>query len=215
MEQTAPSQPRHRAGELGAPPTVAPARTPWQGVAIWGGRALLALTVAAAVLTAATRDQWTMRGFDDIGSPTSPIPNVALGMTLAVGVIWHWVFGLSAIPETCWREGGTLVAPTVWGRRHIQLRGALVIPFRLFSQSGTLHGAFLVDRRARPIMLLEPFQSSGPTRVQRLTGQVRPATFRQAAVEYLAGAMWGFMTVIAVGILLGVLDVCTGAMGHP
>lgn len=215
MEQSVATPPRHRAVELGEPPHSEPIRSPWRALALWGGRVFLVLTVVTVVLTGVTRDQWTLQGFDAEGAPRAVLPNVATGMALFTGIVWHWVFGLWAVPAACWRDGRMLMAPTVWGRRRLDVEHAVIVPFRLFGQSGTVHGAFLLDRRVCPLLLLEPFAGGGSTRIRRLTGRDPRPTFGRACLELLLGAVFMLVSAIVVAIVLGAADVPTGMMGHP
>jgi len=211
MDTTTP--PRHRDDSV-LPARGAQRPTPWLTVARWAGRLLLVVTVLAVVLTRATRAEWTAQGYDADGFPVSWVPNTTLLLVLVVGIAWQWVCGLAASPDACWRDGDTLVAPTVFGDRRILVPGALVLPFRLLDQTGVVHGGLVIDRRLHVVALVPALWSGGRGRLDRLTGRRADGTFLRAVGEYALGFVWLLSVVVVVLGLMAFVDVLTGAMGR-
>lgn len=211
---TTTTPPRHRDDSV-LPVAGAQRPTPWLAVARWAGRTLLVVTVLAVVLTWATRAEWTAQGYDADGFPVSWVPNTTLLLVLVVGIAWQWVCGLAASPDACWRNGDTLVAPTVFGDRQILVSGALVLPFRLPARTGAVHGGLVIDRHLRVVALVPALRSGGRGRLDRLTGRRTGETFLRAVAEYALGFGWLLSSVVAVFGLMAFVDVLTGAMGRP
>lgn len=205
--------PRHRDDTI-VPETDRPRSTRWRSAWLWAGRSLLVLTAVAVVLTRVTRAQWSADGYDSEGFAVSWLPNVTLVLVLAVGITWPWVSGLAASTNACWRDGDTVVGPTVLGRRRIRVQDALVLAFRVPSHTGTVHGAVVVDRRLRVLAIVDPVASGLRGRLNRLTGRSAPGTVLRAVAEYALGLLWLVSTVVVVVGLVVLVDAFTGALGR-
>ncbi|MCI0155105.1 hypothetical protein KNO15_00110 [Leifsonia shinshuensis] len=172
-------------------------------VMVWGGRALILVTVAAAVATWLTHASWAAEGWDSNGVPRSWVPNAALVLVLATALSSQWLCGLTAPPSAAWRDGDDLVADTVIGRRRIRLSGALVVPFRALGNGGSVHGAILIGHGLRVLVLLSPVATDNRSAVARLVGRRVPATRGRVGIEYLIGFLWLIVTVVGVFVFLG------------
>ncbi|WP_144765910.1 hypothetical protein [Curtobacterium sp. 9128] len=216
MDQMTPAASRDRADSdplRASRPSSADGSTPWLRVALWAGRGILLLAAVALVVTLLTRPRWTADGFDADGFAISWIPNVTMVVLVVVGLLWHWLFGLSTSPRASWRDGDDIVALTVLGRRRLHLPAACTVRFRIMTNVGTSHGVVLVDRRLRPLVLLDPFSSGLAGRLDRLTDNRHRATAGGIVLEHLLGFAWLLTSVIAVFVLLGLADALTGAAG--
>ncbi|MBT2503173.1 hypothetical protein [Curtobacterium sp. ISL-83] len=189
MEPDVAPAARHRATGPGVPPAT-PGASPLLSIGLWAGRGLLPVAAVAVAWTALTTDQWTRQGFDGDGSPIAWLPNAALVLTMAVGVGWPWLLGLAAPPDACWRDGERLVARTVLGRRRVDLRGARVVPFRMFGRAESVHGTLVLGRRSL-VVLLGPVAEGRRTRIDHLLGLTERDRFRQVLVEWLLGILFG------------------------
>lgn len=172
-------------------------------VAVWAGRALVVATVAAVVASRLTRPTWAAEGWDSNGQPRYWLPNLAFVLVLVAGLLGQWLCGLAVSPGAAWREGDELVAATLVWRRRIRVPGALVVRFRAPGKGGTVHGAFVIGRGLRVLVLLSPFAVGGRSTIDRLVGRRVPETRGRAAVDYLVGFLWLLLTVAAVFVLLG------------
>jgi hypothetical protein len=146
--------------------------------------------------------------------PNSWIPNVALVLVLVVGIFWQWLFGLATSPQASWRERDGLVTITGFGRRRLRMQGARVLRFRLVSPVGTVDGVMLLDRKLRPLVLLDPFRTGFSGQINRLTESHGPSSVGRAALEYIVGFVWLLTTVLVVLAFLASADVLTGALGR-
>ena len=177
---------------------------PWTRVGLWSARVGLVLAVVAIVLAVVTRPSWSSQGFDADGYPRAALPDVALASALVLGIGWPWFSGLAASTRSVHRDGDELVATTVYGRRRVRSAGATSVRFRMLTNVGTVHGALLVDRRLRPLVVLDPIGAGGASRLQALLG---PGSGRIARVvlEHLFGLVWLLVTVVVVALVTALL----------
>lgn len=177
----------------------------WGLVVVWGGRALVFITVGAVLASWLTHPWWAAEGWDPKGFPRSWVPNVTLGLVLVSSLFAQWLCGLAAPPSAAWRKGDYLMADSVIGRRRIWVPNALVIPFRVPGRGGTAHGAFVIGRGLRLLVLLSPVATGGRSRIERLVGRRVPDTRVRSVVEYLVGFLWLLLTIAFVFVLIGLV----------
>lgn len=170
---------------------------------LWGARGLILLTVVVIALSLLCRPVWELQGYDEHGFPRNAVPNIAVALVFICGICGPWLSGLAASPTGAWRNGDTLFAITVLGRRRVQTAGAHVVPLRVPGRGGTTCGAFILDRRLRPLVLLEPFSDSGPSRIDRLVGRRATRGAARIALEYLYGLVFLCAAVVITFVLCG------------
>lgn len=188
-----------------------PTEAPWRGrrlsgwglVAVWAGRALVVATVVAVVASRLTHPAWAAEGWDSKGEPRDWLPNLTLVLVLVTAILGQWLCGLTTPPSAAWREGDELVADTVVWRRRFRVPGSLVVRFRAPGRGGTCHGAFVVGRGLRVLVLLSPTALGGRPKIDSLVGRRVPDTSGRAFVEYLVGILWLLITCAAVLVLIG------------
>jgi hypothetical protein len=210
METTEPHRSNQRAdgsGTSNGHPT--PPR--WLGATLWLGRVLLVVTVLAMLVSRLTRPWWISEGLDANGFAISWLPNVTLILVMATTILGQWLCGLATSPEAAWREGDVLVASTVVGRRRVLVPGSLVLPFRVFGRGGTVHGALLIDRRMRPLVLVGPISVGGRSRIDHLIGRASRGGFLHAFLEYFAGTVWLILVCFVAFLMFGLAGWFTGA----
>ncbi|TDN44648.1 hypothetical protein EDF64_10450 [Curtobacterium flaccumfaciens] len=193
--------PRHRATDLGEPPPRR--RSPLLRVVLWSGRALLVVTAVAVVSAIATRGEWARLGVDADGFPVAWLPNGAVVVVLITGVFWPWLLGIAAPPGACWREGDVIVAPTVLGQRRVRVSRALVLPYRGFTQLGTVHGAVVLTGAASVLVLLGPIETGGRSQVDAVIGRAGPTRFHRVLGEWGLGALMLLLWLAGVFVLVG------------
>ena len=111
-----------------------------------GGRVLPVLTVAAVLWSRVTRDGWATASLDEAGFSTAWAPNLACGLSLALGFALPFILlpvGSSALAA---RQADRLTVATVLGRRTVDLATARAWRARLPGQGG---GTQLVVLRSR------------------------------------------------------------------
>jgi hypothetical protein len=200
--------PRHVAeGPVDAP---GDAEGPWTRIGLWSARVGLVLAVVVIVLAVVTRPSWSSQGFDADGYPLAVLPDVALVCALVLGVGWPWFSGIAASTRSVHRDGDELVAVTVYGRRRVRSAGATSVRFRMLTNVGTVHGALLVDRRLRPLVVLDPIGAGGASRLQALLGHGSERIAR-VVLEHLFGLAWLLVTAVVVVALVTALLVLFSA----
>jgi len=152
-------------------------------VVLWSGRALLVVTAVDIVTAIATRPAWNRLGVDADGFPAASAPDVSVVPVLITGIFGPWLVGIAAPPDACWREGDVIVAPTVLGQRRVRVSRALVLPFRGFTEQGTVHGAVVLTRGGSVLVLLGPIETGGRSQVDALIGRPSPTRFRRVLGE--------------------------------
>lgn len=182
----------------------------WTRVGLWSARVGLVLAVVVIVLAVVTRPSWSSQGFDADGYPRAVLPDVALVSALVLGIGWPWFSGLAASTRSVHRDGDEFVAVTVYGRRRVRSAGAMLVRFRVLSNVGTVHGALLVDRRRRPLVVLDPIGAGGASRTQALLGDGSGAIGR-VVLEHVLGFVWLLATVVVVMALVTALLVLFSA----
>lgn len=202
MDPTTTPAPRHRATDDGEPPPRR-GRPPLLRVVLWSGRALLVVTAVAVVAAIATRDEWARLGVDADGFPVAWLPDVAVVLVLVTGIFGPWLVGIAAPPDTCWREGDDIIAPTVLGQRRVRVARALYLPFRGFTQQGTVHGAVVLTRAATVLVLLGPIETGGRSEVDALIGRPSPTRFHRVLGEWALGALVLLLWLAGVFLLVG------------
>ena len=174
----------------------------WGLVAVWAGRALIVATVVAVVASRLTYPAWAAEGWDSKGEPRSWLPNLTLGLVLVTAILGQWLCGLTTPPSAAWREDDELVADTVVWRRRVRTPGALVVRFRAPGRGGTCHGALVIGRGLRVLVLLSPTALGGRSRIDSLVGRRAPDTSGRAFVEYLVGILWLLLNGVAAFALI-------------
>lgn len=195
---------RHRDDGTGPAPTVPEPANPPRFVWVFVGWVVLASTVALLIAAHVRAPEYVARGAVD-GSFRDPLPNIVLVPTLIVGLLWVWLCGLASTPSATWRDGDRLAAVTMLGVRRVRMTGAWVVPFRMFTNVGTVHGALVVDRRLRPLLLVDSFFPLRG-RIDRLLGRVPTASAGRMVVEYVVGAAYLLMNVVAVFVAFALVD---------
>ena len=200
---------RHRGSGARLPPTeleqlwfVTPA--------LWAGRLFVLSAVAFVIVAHLGRASWASEPWTRDGFPTSWVPNVAVALALVVAILSPWLSGLATSPHAVWREADDLVARTVIGRRRVSMRGAHVFQLRIPSQSDTVRGALIIDRRFRPLILLSPFASGGPS-LEDLVGRAATGGYLRICAEYLMGGIFLMSTAGTAFTFIGVVGALVGA----
>ena len=118
---------------------------------LWGGRALPIVAIATAVASRVTASSWRSAPVDDSRFTTALLPNVAFAAVFVTSLAVPLILLPVASSALARHAGNLLTAPTVLGRRTVNLSGV-----RLWRATlpGRGWGMQLVVLRSRPRHLL-------------------------------------------------------------
>lgn len=139
---------------------------------VGAGWYVLATTIAMVIVARVRLDSWMAEGTDEDGVYRSAIPNIVIVLLLVVSIGSTWLSGLASTPDAAWRDDDEVAAITMFGVRRVRIPGSFVVPFRILTNVGACHGVLVVDRRLRPLLLIEPFGPGSRGRIDRLLQRV-------------------------------------------